>query len=61
MDTSAVGDPKGFVSGINLITIPATEKLVNLVVEKAKHMYQGAVHIGVLLLQEISLLVNLIN
>lgn len=39
MDTSAVGDPKGFVSGINLITIPATEKLVNLVVEKAKHMY----------------------
>ena len=48
MDTSAVGDPKGFISGINLITIPATEKLVNLVVEKAKHTYQGAVHIGII-------------
>lgn len=48
MDTSAVGDPKGFISGMNLITIPATEKLVNLVVEKAKHTYQGAVHIGII-------------
>ena len=48
MDTSAVGDPKGFISGINLITIPATEKLVNLIVEKAKHTYDGAVHIGII-------------
>ncbi len=60
MDTSAVGDPKGFISGMNLITIPATEKLVNLVVEKAKHTYQGQ-YISVLLQQEINLLDNLIN
>lgn len=48
MDTSDLGDPKGFISGINIITIPANEKLVNLVVEKAKHTYDGAVHIGII-------------
>ena len=61
MDTSAVGDPKGFISGMNLITIPATEKLVNLVVEKAKHTRIRGQYISVLLQQEINLLDNLIN
>ncbi len=48
MDTSALGDPIGFISGINIITIPASEKLVHLVAEKAKYTYSGAVHIGVI-------------
>lgn len=48
MDTSDLGDPKGFISGIDIVTIPATERLVNQVVEKAKHTYNGTVHIGVI-------------
>lgn len=48
MDTSALGDPKGFISGIDLVTIPASKKMMNLVAEKAKHTYDGAVHIGVI-------------
>lgn len=39
MDTSALGDPAGMISGINIIKIPASEKLVQLASEKAKKIY----------------------
>ncbi len=36
MDTSAIGDPVGLISGINIINIPADEKLCDRVVKAAK-------------------------
>ncbi len=48
MDTSVVGDPKGLISGINLITIPASEKLVNLVAATATEIYGKGVHVGII-------------
>ena len=48
MDTSAVGDPKGFISGIDLITIPAVERLVHLTAEAAKDTYPSKVHTGII-------------
>ncbi len=36
MDTSPIGDPKGLLSGINIINIPADEKLIELAQEVIK-------------------------
>ena len=36
MDTSPIGDPKGLLSGINIINIPADEKLIELAQEIIK-------------------------
>lgn len=38
MDTSAVGDPVGLISGINIITVPADEKLSALLAECVRDM-----------------------
>lgn len=49
MDTSALGDPKGMISGINLIKIPASDRLVDLVASTAKEIYgEEKVHVGVI-------------
>lgn len=36
MDTSAIGDPKGFISGINIINLPSDEKTINEIVDSIK-------------------------
>lgn len=47
MDTSAIGDPVGMISGINVIKIPASKRLIELAAEKAKKIYTPQkVHIG---------------
>jgi adenosylhomocysteine nucleosidase len=47
MDTTALGDPAGMISGINLVKIPASERLVKLACAKAEKIYgSGKVHIG---------------
>ena len=48
MDTSALGDKKGMISGLNLITIPANQKLVNLVAYTAAEIYGEGVHVGII-------------
>ena len=44
MDTSPLGDKRGYLSGIGLIEIPASEKLVQLLGRTAPEVYKGAVH-----------------
>ncbi len=50
MDTSPIGDPKGLISGINIIEIPADKGLCDLVLESAKelsmHMEAGIIASG---------------
>ena len=48
MDTSEIGDLKGLISGLNLITIPASERLVNLVASTASEIYENGVHVGII-------------
>ena len=48
MDTSPLGDKRGYLSGIGLIDIPASEKLVQLLGRTAPEVYKGAVHTGVI-------------
>jgi adenosylhomocysteine nucleosidase len=49
MDTSAIGDKKGLISGINLITIPASKPLLSVIVSAAKEIYGSEkVHTGVI-------------
>lgn len=46
MDTSAVGDPKGFLSGIDLVHIPCSQRLVDQVLAAADGMEDTQVHTG---------------
>ncbi len=48
MDTSALGDEKGLISGLNLVTIPASAKLVNQVASTAAGIYGDGVHVGII-------------
>ncbi|TQI68043.1 5'-methylthioadenosine/adenosylhomocysteine nucleosidase [Clostridium sp. KNHs216] len=48
MDTTAIGDEKGLISGLNIVTIPASTRLVDLVVSTAKQIYGQGVHVGVI-------------
>ncbi len=48
MDTTSLGDQKGLISGINLVTIPADEKLVQKVAATAAEVYGDGVHIGII-------------
>lgn len=48
MDTSALGDPKGLISGLNIVTIPACEDIVGKVAKTAKEIYENGVHVGVI-------------
>lgn len=48
MDTSALGDKKGMISGLNLVEIPACAKTVDLVAQTAKGIYGNGVHVGVI-------------
>lgn len=42
MDTSPIGDPKGLISGINIIEIPADKGLCDLVLKSAKELSMRA-------------------
>ncbi|WP_457943613.1 5'-methylthioadenosine/adenosylhomocysteine nucleosidase [Caproiciproducens sp. LBM24188] len=48
IDTTALGDPMALISGLNLVTIPASERLVRLVEQVGAESYDGGVHIGVI-------------
>lgn len=48
VDTSAVGDPVGMVSGINLIEIPCSADAVNLLKNAAVKMDAFKVHMGII-------------
>lgn len=48
MDTSAIGDPKGLISGINLVIIPASARLVDLVESTAANFYGRGIHVGII-------------
>lgn len=48
MDTSPLGDPKGLISGLNIIEIPANEKAASCIGQKAQGIYDGKVHTGVI-------------
>ncbi len=51
MDTSGIGDPLGFISGINIINIPCSEKLVGQIEKSAKiientNVFKGTIASG---------------
>lgn len=46
MDTSGVGDPKGFISGIDLIHIPCSKYLTEKILAAANKMPHVAFHVG---------------
>jgi adenosylhomocysteine nucleosidase len=48
MDTSAVGDEKGLISGLNLVTIPASKNLIDLVASISNEVFGQGVHIGII-------------
>ncbi|QKO30406.1 5'-methylthioadenosine/adenosylhomocysteine nucleosidase [Caproicibacterium lactatifermentans] len=48
MDTSAVGDPVGFISGLNQIQMKTSEPVSNVLVDCANKVYHGGVHRGVI-------------
>jgi len=48
IDTTALGDPMALISGLNLVTIPTSERLVRLVEQVGAESYDGGVHIGVI-------------
>ena len=48
MDTSPLGDPKGLISGIGLVHIPASKRLAALLQEAAREMEDTVVHSGVI-------------
>ena len=48
MDTTAIGDEKGLISGLNLVTIPASKRLTELVVSTAHDIYGKGVHVGII-------------
>ena len=47
MDTTPVGDKKGYLSGLGLIEIPAATRLTEPIVRAARDVYAGRVHLGV--------------
>jgi adenosylhomocysteine nucleosidase len=49
MDTSAIGDEKGLISGLNLVVIPADKSLAALTVKAAEKIYgEKKVHPGII-------------
>ncbi|WOC31772.1 MULTISPECIES: 5'-methylthioadenosine/adenosylhomocysteine nucleosidase [Caproicibacterium] len=48
MDTSALGDPVGYISALKEIFLPVPEKTVNLLADCAEAVYQGHVCKGVI-------------
>ncbi|MGL4790434.1 MAG: 5'-methylthioadenosine/adenosylhomocysteine nucleosidase [Anaerotignaceae bacterium] len=48
MDTSALGDPVGMISGVNIINFPADEALVEKAFEIGKEVLNTAVYKGVI-------------
>lgn len=49
MDTSAVGDEKGLISGLNLVVIPASKALGELTAHTAEHLCgKDKVHVGII-------------
>lgn len=46
MDTTAVGDPKGFLSGPDLVAIPCSERLIKEILRAAEDSDGPACHIG---------------
>lgn len=47
VDTSAFGDPKGMISGINLVVIPAAQELASKAAQAAAAVYGQRVHEGI--------------
>lgn len=47
MDTSAVGDPVGLISGINIVNIPCNEEVSYKILHIAERLNMGKNHIGV--------------
>lgn len=49
MDTSALGDEKGLISGINLVVIPASKALSGAALKEARGLFgSGRVHSGII-------------
>ena len=48
MDTSPLGDPIGMISGIQLVELPASERLCSLITEAAHAEYGAHVHRGII-------------
>lgn len=48
VDTTSLGDEKGLISGLNLVTIPASEKLVNQVASISAGIYGDGAHVGII-------------
>ena len=48
MDTSALGDQKGYISGINQIYLPADKAASGVIREAARRYYDGAIHTGII-------------
>lgn len=46
MDTSGLGDPVGLISGVNLISIPCSESLVEKIVKSARTLEKTNVAVG---------------
>lgn len=47
MDTTPIGDKQGYLSGLGLIEIPAAKRLTEPIVQAARGVYAGRVHLGV--------------
>lgn len=48
MDTSALGDPVGYISALQTVQMPVPEKTVRFLAECAQRVYKGHVHTGVI-------------
>ena len=48
VDCSPLGDPKGFIPGMDLVHIPASQRLTSLLADAAQNMQETAVHTGVI-------------
>ncbi|HCW80165.1 MAG TPA: 5'-methylthioadenosine/adenosylhomocysteine nucleosidase [Ruminococcaceae bacterium] len=49
MDTTALGDKKGFISGLSLVVIPASKRLSEITVHTAEKIYGSEkVHLGII-------------
>ncbi|NLJ31902.1 MAG: 5'-methylthioadenosine/adenosylhomocysteine nucleosidase [Clostridiales bacterium] len=48
MDTSALGEPKGMISGLNRVVIPSPPELVEKAARAAAAVYGRRVHVGII-------------
>ena len=48
MDSSALGDPVGFISALQMVQMPVPKHIAALIVQCAQKVYEGHVHQGVI-------------